>query len=222
MSMNRTFAIGVLFLTATAAAQEGVTTLPKNYTPQFENEWVKVTAVRYGPHEKLPGHTHTPRPAAYVYLNDGGPVIFRHVGGPAATRPATKTGTVRVYRGLDEVHEVENTTATPSEFLRVEFKTAVLDAATFRGKFDRPTAPSLTPVIHLDHPQVRLSRVWVAPGETLRVTGEADPSLLISLSPKTMGRETWISPGADVRLSNPGTAPAEYLRFQLKTAPLTH
>ena len=220
--MKRTIAIGVLFLTATAAAQEGITTLPKNYTLQFENQWVKVTAVRYGPNERLPGHTHTPRPAAYVYLNDGGPVVFRHVGGPAATRPGTKAGTVRVYRGLDEVHEVENTTATPSEFLRVEFKTGVRDAATFRGKFDRPTAPSLSPVVHLDHPQVRLSRVWVAPGETLHIKGEADPSLLISLSPKSMGREVWISPGADVRLRNPDPAVSEYLRFQLKTPPLTH
>lgn len=220
--MKRTIAIGVLFLTATAAAQEGITTLPKNYTLRFENEWVKVTAVRYGPNEKLPGHTHTPRPAAYVYLNDGGPVIFRHVGGPAATRPATKTGTVRVYRGLEEVHEVENTTATPSEFLRVEFKTGVRDAATFRGKFDRPLSPLLSPVVHLDHPQVRLSRVWVAPGETLHIKGEADPSLLISLSPTRMGREVWISPGADMRLPNPDPAVSEYLRFQLKTPPLTH
>src|SRR5688572_32368542 len=119
------------------SAQEGTVTLPRNYKVQFENAWVKVTAVRYGPNEKLPGHAHTPNPAAYVYLNDGPPVIFRHVGGSAATRAATTAGTVRVYRGLEEVHEVENTGNAPSEFLRVEFKTAGLSPDTLRGKFAR-------------------------------------------------------------------------------------
>ena len=55
--------------------------------------------VHYGPHEKIPAHDHTERAAAYVYLNDGGPVIFKHIGldyGPV-TRPATKAGSFRLY-----------------------------------------------------------------------------------------------------------------------------
>lgn len=58
--------VAVLAITAGVSAQEGTVTLPRNYQVQFENAWVKVTAVRYGPHEKLPGHTHTPNPSAYV------------------------------------------------------------------------------------------------------------------------------------------------------------
>ena len=85
--------------------------LPPNYKVQFENAWVRVTGVRYAPLEKVAPHSHTPYPSAYVYLNDGPPVIFKHAGekGTAATRAATKTGTFRVYKGLEEIHEVENT-----------------------------------------------------------------------------------------------------------------
>src|SRR5689334_9161448 len=100
--------------------------LPSNYKVQFENAWVRVTEVRYAPFEKVRAHSHTPYPSAYVYLNDGPPVVFRHVGGKgmAATRAATKAGAFRVYKGLEEIHEVENTGNAASEFLRVEFKTA--------------------------------------------------------------------------------------------------
>ena len=37
--------------------------------------------VRYEPMQKLAGHAHTPNPSAYVYLNDGPPVRFTHIGG---------------------------------------------------------------------------------------------------------------------------------------------
>jgi hypothetical protein len=220
--MRAILVVAALTMSVAVAAQEGITTLPKNYTLQFENAWVKVTSVRYGPHEKLPGHTHTPLPAAYVYLNDGGPVIFRHVGGPAATRAATKSGTVRLYRGLEEVHEVENTTATPSLFLRVEFKTEVREPAALRGKFEQPATPGSAPLVHLDHAQVRVSRFWVALNDALTLTTGAEPSLLISLSEQTIGQETWVGPATSVRLKNEGGTPQEYLRFELKTPALTH
>ena len=206
-----------------AAAQEGTELLPRNYKLQFENAWVKVTAVRYGPNEKLPGHTHTPNPAAYVYLNNGGPVIFRHVGGPSATRAATKAGTFRVYRGLEEIHEVENTTATPSEFLRIELKTEGRDPGAFRGKFERPAAPSVEPVTHLDHPQVRISRVWLDAGEKLTVSTQSEPALIIALAPAgdiRAGQEWWVSPAGSVELSNTANTPIDLLRFELRTRPV--
>ena len=105
--MRAICAVAVLAITVGVSAQEGTVTLRRNYQVQFENAWVKVTAVRYGPNEKLPGHTHTPNPSAYVYLNDGGPVIFRHVGGPAATRAATRAGAFRVYRGAPLIGIIE-------------------------------------------------------------------------------------------------------------------
>lgn len=218
--------IGVVMaiaMTIGAAAQEGTATLPRSYQLRFENEWVKVTSVRYGPNEKLPGHTHTPNPSAYVYLNDGGPVIFRHVGGSAATRPATKAGAFRVYRGLVEVHEVENTTAAPSEFLRVELKTEGRDPATFRGKFERPAAPTTKPMIHVDHPQVRISRLWVQPGQELAIAAGIQPSLLIALAPSggmAAGQERWVAAGQSAMLTNSSRTATDFLRFDFRTRPL--
>ena len=205
------------------SAQEGTVTLPRNYKVQFENAWVKVTAVRYGPNEKLPGHAHTPNPSAYVYLNDGGPVIFRHVGGSAATRPATKAGAFRVYRGLEEVHEVENTTSVPSEFLRVELKTEGRDPGSFRGKFMRPAAPTNAIVVQLDHPQVRVSRVWLNPSARLKVATSTEPALLIALASGgsfTAGHEWWVGESGSIELTNDGHAPVDFLRLDLKTRPV--
>ncbi len=208
--------VAMLAITVGVSAQEGTVTLPRNYRVQFENAWVKVTAVRYGPNEKLPGHTHTPNPSAYVYLNDGGPVIFRHVGGPAATRAATRAGAFRVYRGLEEVHEVENTASVPSEFLRVELKTEGKEPASLRGKFMRPDAPNNDAVVHLDHPQVRISRIWVNPGQRLSIGAAGEPALFIAL---TTGQEQWLPAHGTSELSNVAGSPIDFLRFDLKTPP---
>lgn len=221
--MKTMFVLAASMMTIGVTAQEGTATLPQNYKLQFENAWVKVTAVRYGPNEKLPGHTHTPNPAAYVYLKDGGPVIFRHVGGSAATRPATKAGAFRVYRGLEEVHEVENTTKAPSEFLRVELKTEGRDPAAFRGKFMRPAAPATEAVVQFDHPQVRVSRLWVNPGANLQVTTAAEPALIIALAATDRfqpGKEWWVGPSSSLEVPNGAGAPIDFLRFDFKTRPL--
>jgi hypothetical protein len=213
----------VFAMTAAVVAQEGISTLPKNYRLQFENAWVKVTSVRYGPLEKLAGHAHTPNPAAYVYLNDGGPVIFRHVGGSAATRAATNAGAFRMYRGLEEVHEVENTANVPSEFLRIELKTEGREPAAFRGKFERPAAAATEVMVHVDHPQLRVSRLWVQPGQRLAVRTGAEPSLVIALGPlggHPPGHEWWVESAGSAELFNNGAAAVDVLRFDFKTPPM--
>lgn len=210
-----------LMCVVSLSAQEGAATLPKNYKVQFENEWVKVTTVRYGPNERLPGHTHTPNASAYVYLNDGPPVIFSHVGGKAATRPATKAGAFRLYRGLQEVHEVENTGSVPSEFLRVELKTEGREQGSFWGKYER-SAPSAEPAVHFNHAQVRISRLWLQPGQRIEISTAADPALFIALQSHggyKAGEERWLSKSGTTTLSNSGAAPIDFLRFDLKTAP---
>ena len=218
-----TMVLGLAF-GAIAWGQEGVATLPANYRLQFENEWVKVTSVRYEPLQKLAPHTHTPDPSAYVYLNDGPPVIFRHVGGKgtAATRPATKAGAFRVYRGLVELHEVENTGNAPSEFLRVEFKTAAKEPGSFWGKFERPAAPSLTPTVHFDHAQLTISRLWLLPGQELEVAAAQTPALVIALGAADglkPGQVRWIAASSATRLKSGGNAAADFLRVDFKTGP---
>jgi hypothetical protein len=216
--------LSVLALGAVMSAQEQPSPLPANYDVQFENAWVKVTSVRYGPLEKVAPHAHTPNPSAYVYLNDGPPVKFRHIGGKGvvATRPATKAGAFRVYRGLEEIHEVENTSETPSEFLRVELKTQGQSPDTFRGKFERPQAPSAEPIVHVDHPQVRISRVWARPDEQVTIAASSEPALLIALSPGAgfaAGQARWLPASKEVSLRNTSAEAIDFLRFAFRTLP---
>ncbi|HEX6165029.1 MAG TPA: hypothetical protein VFZ31_16795 [Vicinamibacterales bacterium] len=199
--------------------------LPSNYKVQFENAWVRVTEVRYAPLEKVRAHAHTPYPSAYVYLNDGPPVVFKHVGGKAvaATRAATKAGAFRVYKGLEEIHEAENTGNTPSEFLRVEFKTAPSEPATFFGKFERPATPSASDVVHFNHAQVRISRLWIAPGQSIDVASASEPVLLIALAPGAglgVGESKWIDASSRARLTNAAAASIDLLRVDFKTRPV--
>lgn len=225
-------------------AQDALTTLPDSYRLQFENAWVKIVRVQYAPYAKLPAHTHTERATAYVYLNDAGPVIFKHIGLDygAVTRPATKAGGFRLYRGLEELHEVENTTAVPSHFLRVEFKTDPKEPKTLRGKYFReaPAAPGENlEKVQFENVQVRITRMLIAPGKSVTVsTKETEPSVFIALTPATfdvsptgggsghpltlaVGQEHWVGRTSDATLKNQGTEAAELLRFDFKTKPLS-
>src|ERR1700741_4793246 len=138
-------ALAIVCLIGTdVVAQDPLKALPQAYKLQFENDWVKVTRVHYGPHERLPAHQHTQTGSAYVYLNDSGPVVFKHIGLAygAVTRPATKAGSFRLYRGLTEIHEVENLSEKPSDFLRVEFKTEPINDKSLQGRFYREAYPA--------------------------------------------------------------------------------
>jgi hypothetical protein len=222
------------------AAQDALKTVPESYKHQFENDWVRIVRVHYPPHAKLPAHTHTSLACAYVYLNDSGPVIFKHIGTDygASTRPPTKAGAFRLYRGLEELHEVENTSPLPSDFLRVEFKTDTTDPRSLRGKFFREpvAAGENAERVQFENVQIRATRLIVAPGRNLEVTTTAtEPAVFIALTPAalkvveggaaakavtlTPGQERWLGAGRRQRLENSGDAPAEFLRFDLKTSP---
>ena len=231
-------AVTALVLTssiATLVAQDPLIVLPDAYKKQFENEWVRVVRVHYPPHAKLPAHAHNALPAAYVYLNDGGPVLFKHIDasyGPA-TRPPTKAGSFRVFRGLEEIHEVENPSELPSDFVRVEFKTDPVDARTLRGRYFRPAAAGGENLEHVqfENAQVRITHVICAPGRPLRLTaGASEPSLLIAFQAARfrddtstvslrIGQERWMPAGSTVTLENLGPEPRELLRFDFKTGP---
>ena len=189
-----------------ATTQDPLTVSPDAYRLEFENAWVKVVRVLYGPKVVIAPHFHTARASAYVYLNDGGPILFKHEGLPYAgvTRPATKAGSFRVYKGIKEVHSVENPTATPSEFLRVEFKTEPLDESSLKGKFFREELGTNDTVqrMQFENAQVRITRVRVAPRETLALTTAiGQPALLVALSPTGI-----VAAGAALRQVDTGTA----------------
>jgi hypothetical protein len=218
------FVLGI----AAVAAQHAETTLPQAYQLQFENEWVKVVRVHYAPYVKLPSHAHTAWAAAYVYLSDAGPVVFRHVGAEygSATRPAVKAGTFRLFRAVGEMHEVENTSPLASDFLRVEFKTEPKDEKMLRGRFHRVAVPAGENLekVEFEHAQIRVTRLVIAPGKTLElVTGATEPSLLVSLSATpahTSGDTRWLPVSRTERLENHSSEPLEYLRFAFVSQPI--
>ncbi len=236
------WALSILcFLTSQPFAQDPSKTLPENYKLQFENDWVKVTRVHYGPHEKLPSHRHTQTASAYVYLNDSGPVVFKHIGLEygAVTRPATKAGSFRLFRGLAEMHEVENLSDLPSDFLRVEFKTEPINDKSLRGRFYREAYPAGENFqkVQFENEQIRITRLVCAQGKTLEISASAaEPALLVALTPAGLGTSQrgvilrvshtehilWISPGQKKTLLNGRipNEPVELLRFDFKTKPL--
>jgi hypothetical protein len=115
----------VAALAALAAAQNPYEKLPRNYQLELENEYVRVSRVRYFPGDKLAVHAHPSIPTVYVYLTDGGPVRFTHVT-PKFTveRRAVKAGGVRFNRNAKtETHETEYMGDAESEYLRIEMKT---------------------------------------------------------------------------------------------------
>ena len=234
-------ALTILCAFATGAlAQDPSQALPQAYKLQFENDWVKVTRVHYAPKEKLPSHQHTQTGSAYVYLNDSGPVVFKHIGLDygAVTRPPTKAGSFRLFWGLKEMHEVENLSDLPSDFLRVEFKTEPVNKS-LRGKFFREeyAAGENFQKIQFENEQVRITRLVCAPGKKLDVTTTAtEPALLVALTASNfkvregkkssglklqMGQTNWITTAGQQQLENTGGEPAELLRFDFKTKPLS-
>ena len=227
-------------LVGSALGQDPLKVAPEAYQLDFENEWVRVIRVHYSPHVNLPVHDHTQWGAAYVYLNESGPIIFKHIGpdsGPI-TRPPTKTGSFRLYRAIKEVHEVENPNDTPSDFLRVEFKTEVAGEKTLRGRYHREIYPAGENYskVQFENEQVRITRLVCAPGKTLEVsTNTREPALLVALAAAAlrsrgeksattqlalkMGQSRWVDTGRQERLENVGTNSAEFLRFEFKTKP---
>ena len=234
-------AVGLLISVSQAMAQDPLKILPQAYKLQFENEWVKVTRVHYAPHEKLPPHQHTVSASAYVYLNDSGPVVFKHIDLPygAVTRQPTKDGTFRLYQGLKEIHEVENLSDLPSDFLRVEFKTEPLSEKTLRGRFHRETYPAGENFqkVQFENEQIRITRLVCAPGKSLQFARNlTEPALLIALNPSDLvskvkskatklaldkGQTIWLAAGQEERLLTAGTSAVELLRFDFKTKPLS-
>src|SRR5215475_1442309 len=171
-----------------ALAQDPVKVAPQAYKLDFENDWVKVLRVHYAAKEKIPEHDHPATAAAFVYLNDSGPVIFKHIGLSygAITRPATKARGFRLWFAVKETHEVENTGDAPSDFVRIEFKTEPTNARSLRGKFapeEYPRGENFQKV-QFENEQLRATRLAVAPLKKLSLsTAPNEPALLVALTP---------------------------------------
>ena len=190
------------------AAQDPTKTLPESYTVQLDNDYVRVVRVHYDAGAKLPEHTHPAGTTVYVYLNDSDGVVFRHSGNStrAVTRPAVKAGGVRVASGSEEHHTAENPAPTPSDFLRIWFKTDNAGERNLRRR--------LSPADDkFENKQMRITRVAVAAGQPLSIeTPASQPALLIALP---SGQDRWIGAGQRTTVDEPG----HFLRLDFLTAP---
>lgn len=212
------------------AVTDPIVTLPDSYKLQFENEWVKVTRVTYAPYVKLPAHAHTTWTAAYVYLSDADPVIFSHTDKDyhAITRPAVKAKSFRMNRAMQEEHEVENTGAKTSDFLRVEFKTEPRDQQTMRGRFYSEPDPTGQRIerLQFDNAQVRVTRITLLPSQRVHVSASTtEPALVVAVTPAAathlaLGQERWLDVNQSTDFENRGAEPIELLRFDMKTSPI--
>ena len=228
----------LVILAVTTFGQDPTKVAPDAYQLAFENEYVRVERVHYAPHVKIAEHDHTAWGAAYVYLNDAGPVKFGHIGLPygAVTRPAVKAGSFRLYKAVKETHTVESLSDTPSDFLRVEFKTATAKAPnTFGGKFFRLDVPANANFqqVQFENEQIRVTRLLCAAGKACEFALNAkEPSLFVALTDVqfkpsrgklakvALGQTRWLVVGKGEQWTNTGKGVAEWLRFDFKTAPL--
>ena len=187
-------------------AQDPTKTLPESYTVQLDNEYVRVVRVHYDAGAKLPEHMHPAGTTVYVYLNDSDGVVFRHSGSStrAVTRPAVKAGAVRVASGPEEHHTAENPASTPSDFLRVWFKTDNGGERNLRRRLS-PTDDKF------ENKQLRITRLSAAPDQSITVDTAQEPAVLVSLP---SGETRWIDRGQRVPLTS-----GDFLRLDFLTAP---
>jgi hypothetical protein len=226
---------------SSVVAQDPLKVAPESYKLEFENDWVRVVRVHYGPRARIPVHDHPRWAAAYVYLNDAGEVVFKHKGSSdrgAVTRPPTKAGGFRLYKAVKEVHEVENLGDTPSDFLRVEFKTKPVGESTLRGRYYREDSSGNENYqkVQFENDQIRITRIICAAGQTLELAADTgQPTLFVALTrgslslsdlngsltklDVTPGQTKWFGSEEPQRLKNLVATNAEFLRFDFKTAP---
>jgi len=211
------FVLALTLCTTPVAAQDPLTTMPEAYQMQFENSSVKVVRVHYAAGVKLPDHTHPAGATAYVYLNDSDGVIFRHARGSrrVVTRPAVKTGSIRLSAGNEEHHNAENPSATPSDFLRIQIKT--MSNRNLRQRIARPTTKPGENSITVDYTSESLviQRFVIAPGKSLEVVAATMPSLWVAIP---SGETRWMAEARDETIVNNGPSPMELVRFIVRPA----
>ena len=108
--------LGLLFLTATARAQDIVKVAPKNVKVLFENDKVRVLEFRSKVGEKIPMHSH---PACLVYTFNAGKTKFTTPDGKTVERE-TKAG--QVTWNEPETHASENMGPGEAHALLIEMK----------------------------------------------------------------------------------------------------
>ena len=201
--------------------QDPTKSLPDSYKAELENDYVKVVRVHYDAGAKLPEHTHPAGTTAYVYLNDSAGVVFQHSGNNtrAVTRPPVKQVAIRIAAGPEEHHTAENTGSTPSDFLRIMFKTDNGGVANLRQRL----APN---DVEFANKQMRITRLRVKPGQNLLIETKDSPALRIAVREGVKQWTTpppdllrWLDKGTTEEFAVTGDFPVDIIKIDFLTKP---
>ena len=113
-------AVVFVCLALQAVAQDPTKVEPKHYKLAFENEWVQVVDIHYGPHEKSALHDH---PGGVVVVLTAGHLRFTDQDGKIKEVYA-KPGESRWYPAFK--HKVENLGATAYNAVYIGIKTKAI------------------------------------------------------------------------------------------------
>jgi hypothetical protein len=184
-------------LLAFVAFQDPFKVAPDDYKLEFENPYIRLVRVTYGPHQKSPEHDHPATPTVYIYTTDGDKMSIAHDGEPPVIRPVVKAGQIRFNRGIAEHHTMENLGGVRSEYIRVELKTKPLELPEKDVRLT-PSEPSF------ENAMIRISR-------EANGAPEGYPSVYVTLG---SGRCTFVPAGQRY----PTTA-TPIVKVELKTNP---
>ncbi len=221
MTVRAAAVAALMSMAAPLAAQDPITSLPGAYTVAFENAYVKVIRVHYDAGAKLPEHTHPAGTTAYVYLNDSEGVVFQHHGGSnrSVTRPAVKAGAMRIAAGQEEHHTAENPSATPSDFLRIVFKTGDGGVRNLRQRL-------ATTDVEWANKQMKITRLRVKPGQNLEIDTRNSPALRIAIREGITEWTTpppdllrWLDKGTTEEFAVTGDFPVDIIKIEFLTKP---
>ena len=220
VNMTLRFALAALFA-ATVSAQDPTQSLPDAYKVALDNPYVTVIRVHYDAGAKLPEHTHPAGTTAYVYLNDSEGVVFQHHGGNnrAVTRPAVKAGAMRIAAGQEEHHSAENPASTPSDFLRIVFKTDNAGVTNLRQRL-------ATTDVEWTNKQMKITRLRIKPGQNLLIEAKNNPMLRIAMRDGVKQWTTpppdmlqWLDKGTTEEFAVTGDFPVDLIRIEFLTKP---
>jgi beta-alanine degradation protein BauB len=213
-----------LSFAAPAAAQDPVTVDPSHHKVEFENEYVRVLRISFGPGEKAPAHQHPGGVA--VFLSDQAATVIP-VGGSAAPAPPPRRGGAILAEASR--HTVENRGTARSELILVELKTPT-PARTLNP--DPVKADPKHYSLEAENDRVRVLRIRYGPKEK-SVLHDHYPGVAIALTdassrfgdaagktedrPMKAGQAAW-DPGDAHVPENTGSQPFEVVLVEIKPA----
>jgi hypothetical protein len=206
------------------AATDPYRVAPGNYHFVFENQWARATRVTFNPHDKLPVYERPPTPTTvYVYVTDGGPIRFTRVTGDSVTglnivRKPVLAGGIRFAQGAPGTHTVEYLGDAPTEYARIELRTAPIDRP-LRDVRLPPEPVDLSKSsrsVRFENGQGRIVHVTCAPGRACPASDAADPAVVVTMSGPHRGEIEWSpAPGQTA-----GQGHLEQMRIELKSKPV--